>query len=253
VFVRHLQLWPTVSEVHAYRKQVYDTVSRAIQNHPSLDDSAGPVQVDSKHPMWALFMGFEHERIHLETSSVLFRETPLHLVQTPPHWPPLHPSAHQSTPVSHPQRGVDYPSNRMIPVSTDDIGQEMSVDLGKPADFPSYGWDNEYGERNVTVPPFYASEHMVTNGEYYEFVSSGGYVSPQYWCDDGWAWRTHRNQKWPFFWQQQGPAGSHQYNLRTIFEVVSMPWDCTYIWVVNDMAHATCRVAMERFVLCPVW
>lgn len=74
-------LWPTVSEVHEYRKQVYETVANAIMTHPSLDDSDGPVTVDQNHPMWALFMGFEHERIHLETSSVLFRETPYHLVQ----------------------------------------------------------------------------------------------------------------------------------------------------------------------------
>ena len=76
-------VWPTVSEVHEYRKKVYQTVVEAITNHPSLDDSSGPVRVDQNHPMWALYMGFEHERIHLETSSVLFRETPIHLVQTP--------------------------------------------------------------------------------------------------------------------------------------------------------------------------
>jgi hypothetical protein len=74
-------LWPTVSEVHECRKQVYEPVANAIMTHPSLDDSDGPVTVDQDHPMWALFMGFEHERIHLETSSVLFRETPYHLVQ----------------------------------------------------------------------------------------------------------------------------------------------------------------------------
>lgn len=73
---------------------------------------------------------------------------------------------------------------------------------------------------------------MITNGEYYQFVKEGGYRTQEYWCDDGWAWRTHRNLKWPFFWQQVGPAGSHEYNLRTIFDVVSMQWDwpvdCTY-------------------------
>ena len=35
---------------------------------------------------WALFMGFEHERIHLETSSVLIRQLPLHMVTTPQGW-----------------------------------------------------------------------------------------------------------------------------------------------------------------------
>jgi len=31
--------------------------------------------------------------------------------------------------------------------------------------------------------------------------------------------------KWPFFWESTGPAGSHEYNLRTIFEEVNMQWD----------------------------
>ena len=76
-------VWPTVSEVHEYRKEVYNVVKNAIETHPSLDDKNGaePVLVNQDHPMWALFMGFEHERIHLETSSVLFRETPRELVQ----------------------------------------------------------------------------------------------------------------------------------------------------------------------------
>jgi 5-histidylcysteine sulfoxide synthase len=212
-------LWPIVSEVHEYRTKVYETVVDAIMNHPSLDDSQGGVKVDQSHPMWALFMGFEHERIHMETSSVLFRETPLHLVQHPESWPPIHPSANQETPTTRPLEGVDYPGNRMIAVEEGD-----SVDLGKPADFPSYGWDNEYGERQVDVPPFSASQHMVTNGEYWQFVADGGYRQEEYWCEDGWAWRTHRNLKWPFFWETAGPAGSHEYDLRTIFDRVSMPW-----------------------------
>jgi len=228
-------LWPTVKEVHKYRQQVYDAVVDAIMNHPSLDDSNGPVKVDQSHPMWALFMGYEHERIHLETSSVLFRETPYHLVQMPKNWPPIHPSANTSDrPPSNPIEGVDYPKNRMIPVS------DGTVDLGKPADFPSFGWDNEYGERNLDVPKFQASEHMVTNGEFYEFVKSGAYRNKENWCDDGWAWRTHRNMKWPFFWEPDGPAGSHEYKLRTIFKVVDMPWS----WPVDVNyyeANAFCR------------
>ena len=210
-------LWPTVAEVHEYRKQVYNTVVDAIETHEALSDDG--VLVNQDHPFWALFMGFEHERIHLETSSVLFREMPLHLVQTPNHWPPLHPSATRTSMPSHPQEGVDFPSNAMIPVDAD------SVDLGKPSNFPSYGWDNEYGERLVDVPAFEASEHMITNGEFWHFVADGGYRNKEYWCDDGWSWRTHRNMKWPFFWQPCGPGGSNEYSLRTIFEVVPMQWD----------------------------
>ena len=157
-------LWPTVSEVREYKKNVYETVVDVIMNHPSLEPAPGEngVKVDQSHPMWALFLGFEHERIHLETSSVLFREAPLHLVQTPENWPPMHPSATERKPnhvTTNPVEGVHYPPNKMIPV------KQGGVDLGKPADFPSFGWDNEYGERTVQVPPFLASEHMITNGE----------------------------------------------------------------------------------------
>lgn len=214
-------LWPTVSEVYEYRKDVYDTVVDAIMNHPSLECEDGKsLVVNQDHPMWSLFMGFEHERIHLETSSVLFRETPIELVQRPDSWPGLHPSVYDSaSKISHPVEKEDYPQNEMIPV------QGKSVLLGKPVDFPSYGWDNEYGERTVSVPNFQASKFMVTNGEYWKFVSEGGYRDNKYWCEDGWAWRSHRNMKWPFFWKQSGPQGSHEYGLRTIFEEIPMRWD----------------------------
>ena len=233
-------LWPMVSEVHEYKKKVYETVVNAIMTHPSLEPAPGQagVKVDQNHPMWALFMGFEHERIHFETSSVLFREAPYHLVQTPENWAPMHPSATKKNPDSHvtsnPVEGNDYPVNRMIPVAPG------IVDLGKPADFPSFGWDNEYGERNMQVPPFQASEHMITNGEYWQFVADGGYRSREYWCYDGWHWKSHRNMKWPFFWEPAGPAGTNEFHLRTIFEIISMPWD----WPVDVNyyeAKAFCR------------
>jgi hypothetical protein len=260
-------VWPTVRQVHEYRKEVYDTVVNAIMTHPSLDDKNGtqPVTVNQSHPMWALFMGFEHERIHLETSSVLFAETPVELVQRPENWPLLHPSVciGKST---MPLEGVDYPANDMIAV------HGKTVHLGKPVsmesfvcdlniiqctcisnifhlsqlDFPSYGWDNEYGERTVTVPDFQASKHMITNGEFWQFVADGGYRNKNWWCDDGWAWRTHRNMKWPFFWTAEGPQGSHEYGLRTIFEEIPMQWS----WPVNvtyyeSKAYCRWKVCLE--------
>lgn len=132
-------------------------------------------------------------------------------LQTPKNWPSLHPSAGKETVRSNPVEGVDYPPNRMIP------GRKGKVDLGKPPNFPSFGWDNEYGERSIDVPDFLASEHMITNGEYWEFVADGGYRSKKFWCDDGWAWRVFRNMKWPFFWQPAGPAVScHTYTLMNV-------------------------------------
>ena len=72
-------VWPDLREVHAYRQQVYRSVRQVIETHPGLASEHSPITQD--HPLWALFMGFEHERIHLETSSVLIRELPLNLVR----------------------------------------------------------------------------------------------------------------------------------------------------------------------------
>eukprot|EP00960_Hanusia_phi_P069605 767132-Hanusia_phi.AAC.5 len=90
-------------------------------------------------------MGFEHERIHLETSSVLIRELPAYLVTRPPQFPDYHPSA---TDGSSSKRVV----NEMVhfsghPVCSGglvaDGGAGGEVELGKPREFPSFGWDNE--------------------------------------------------------------------------------------------------------------
>ena len=77
--------WPTVDAVLAYRRQVYQLVSKGIAEHEALAEGHAPITWE--HPLWALFLGFEHERIHIETSSVLIRELPVHLVTRPAHWP----------------------------------------------------------------------------------------------------------------------------------------------------------------------
>jgi hypothetical protein len=97
------------------------------------------------------------------------------------------------------------------------------VTLGKPADFPSYGWDNEYGSRSFHVRPFRASRFLVSNAEFLAFVRDGGYHSTAWWSEEGWRWRTFRNAKWPAFWVPEGPQGLHRYRLRLVFEVVDMP------------------------------
>lgn len=43
------------------------------------------------------------------------------------------------------QVGVDYPELELLQVP------EGTVTLGKPRDFPSFGWDNEYGSKEMHV------------------------------------------------------------------------------------------------------
>jgi 5-histidylcysteine sulfoxide synthase/putative 4-mercaptohistidine N1-methyltranferase len=209
--------WPTVRQLHAYRRQVYRTVRQIIETHPDL--SPGHVPITTGSPLWALVMGFEHERIHIETSSVLMRELPVHLLRRPDAFPDVHPSGRSGVPATFPPRpGVDYSANPLLTVT------EGRVHYGKPGDWPSFGWDNEYGDQEKPVRAFTASRNLISNGEFHAFVQAGGYRERRFWSDEGWQWRTFRNTKWPTFWVPDGPAGLHHYKLRTIFDVIGMPW-----------------------------
>ena len=209
--------WPSVAEVHRYRKEVYNQVSGVIAGLS--DEQCASVSL--KSPLWALAMAFEHERIHLETSSVLISEMPIsELLAFPKHLPPYHPSIPtKESSTQLPVLGSHYPANEFISVGA------QKVTVGKPRDFPSFGWDNEYGERTYEVPAFHATKYKISNGEYLEFVKDGGYAKSELWSEDGWAWRSFRNVKWPSFWVRSGPQGLNHFDLRLIFDVVPMPWN----------------------------
>jgi 5-histidylcysteine sulfoxide synthase len=193
-------VWPTLNETMAYKNKAYKVVADLIDTHPSLD---GTQLIDWNHPMWALVMAFEHDRIHLETSSVLMREMPLRLLERPAAFPLEHETAFLPN-VHPPVAGRDYPANPMLHV------EAGTSTLGKPRDFPTYGWDNEYGHRELAVPAFEASKFMITNGEMWEFVAAGGYQTEKYWCEQGWGARRYNNQQWPAFWEKDGPSGSNK-------------------------------------------
>ena len=68
-----------VKEVTEYRRQVYALVRKVLEASPDPAETG----VGWGDPAWAIFMGFEHERIHIETSTVLIRELPLEHVKEP--------------------------------------------------------------------------------------------------------------------------------------------------------------------------
>lgn len=227
------EAWPSIDEVLAYRRQVYALVTDVIQHHPGV--APGATFADGS-PLWALAMGFEHERIHIETSSVLIRELPLALVQRPAFWPADHPTAGQAAEGIAPREGTDFPANALVAIPGD------TVQLGKPTAFPSFAWDNAYGADMRTVPPFRAARQLVSNGEYHAFVVDGGYRDPRWWSEAGWGWRAFRNVKWPTFWVPDGPSGSHRFKLRAPFAELAMPWS----WPVEVNHHEAKAYAAWR-------
>ena len=187
--------WPPVAEVFAYRQRVRAVVEDLIARLPVNP----PLGWDD--PLWAVLMGIEHERIHLETSSVLMRQLPLSLVRPRPDWPVC------------PDRG-DAPAPAW--------GQVAGgvVRLGKPQDHVLYGWDNEYGRLDAVVAPFRAGTFLVSHAEFRGFMDDGGYTDERWWTAEGWAWRTFRQATHPLFWVPRPDGG---WNLRCLAEEIPLP------------------------------
>ena len=195
--------WPSVDAVFDYRRKVREAVLHLIDSLPL------QLPVNWKSDWWPIVMGIEHERIHLETSSVLIRQHRLDYVRPHPDWQPCR------------DHGA-APENTLVAVP----GGE--VRLGKPFDAPFYGWDNEYGYHRADVADFEASRYLVTNGEFLRFVEAGGYADDGVWSEEGMAWREFAEARHPSFWVDDGG-----WKLRLMTEVIAMPWN----WPVEVNYH----------------
>ena len=189
--------WPTVEQVKAHRDQTREIVDRFIR------ECEFTMPIDWNSPLWIILMGIEHERIHLETTSVLIRELPLEFVKSHPLWSDIC------------RESGEAPQNEMIPVEG---GQ---VEMGKSRRNALYGWDNEYGYTAQSVEPFQASKYLASNQEFLEFVQDGGYQTQTYWTEEGWNWVNYRQAEHPVFWRKDGET----YRYRAMLEEIAMPWD----------------------------
>jgi len=189
--------WPSVEQVRHYREQVSTLVNQVIDSLPLT------LPITQQDPAWVILMGIEHERIHLETSSVIIRQLPIEDVSEHPEWPTC------------PDSGA-APQNQLVCVSGE------LVTLGRNADQDSYGWDNEYGQQHAQVEDFQAASMLVSNQEFLTFVEAGGYSSPEYWSEEGKAWLAYSQAQHPRFWLGK-PGNWQQRNLTNIIPL-PMNW-----------------------------
>ncbi|TKB57421.1 5-histidylcysteine sulfoxide synthase [Ferrimonas aestuarii] len=203
--------WPQISEVRDYRDRVSVLVNRFIDTM----ELSLPITPDS--PAWLILMGIEHERIHLETSSVIIRQLPLDDVQPHSNW-------------SACEKSSSAPRNALVDI------EGGNLILGRPQHSDGYGWDNEYGNLPLTLADFKASQFLVSNQEFLEFVTAGGYQQSQYWDEEGKHWLSFQNRNHPRFWVKHG----ENWLQRNLTEEIPLPLN----WPVevNQLeAAAFCR------------
>eukprot|EP00128_Syssomonas_multiformis_P002618 Colp12_sorted_trinity150504_noHs@28834 len=193
--------WPTVAEVREYRNTVRKAIEDFIQGLPEKEQGVG---IGWESPYWIIMMGIEHERIHLETSSVLIRQLEIQRVKQQPSWPVC------------PKSG-DAPENELVEIPAGHVSLTRSSEGNQQF----YRWDNEYGEHEVDVPGFKASKYLVSNREFLGFVEAGGYQNESLWTDEGWRWKTYRQREYPLFWIKTADG----WMFRTMASEIAMPWD----------------------------
>ncbi|WP_082400405.1 5-histidylcysteine sulfoxide synthase [Neptunomonas antarctica] len=216
--------WPSVQTTRAYRHKVRGIVDEVISSMPLT------LPITQDQPAWVILMGIEHERIHLETSSVIIRMLSLDYLKPHPLWEPCRISA-------------AAPKNTLLPVAGG------CVTLGRGDNADTYGWDNEYGSKTVEVDSFHASQYLVSNEEFLAFVEAGGYQQLRLWSEEGASWLNYTKASIPHFWVKR----NGKYFQRNLLDEIELPLN----WPVEVNyleANAFCHWKAEqtgRFIRLP--
>ena len=161
-----------------------------------------------------LNVAIEHRLMHVETLAYMLHQLPLDRKIRPAGPPSLN-----TPPVTH--RMVEIP------------GGEAT--LGLPRGDASFGWDNEFEAHVTSVPAFEIDQHMVTNGQYLDFMAAGGYETRSFWTDDDWDWKVAQRVSHPVFWK----TANKQWSYRAMFDEVPLHLDWpVYVSHAEAMAYA---------------
>jgi iron(II)-dependent oxidoreductase len=167
-----------------------------------------------------LNVAVEHRLMHAETFAYMLHQLPVDRK-----FPPG-----QDRRVTHTGRLAATAKLIKIPAGPATLGLSRASE--------SFGWDNEYEAHTVDVPAFAIDEHMMTNGQYLQFMMAGGYEDRSLWTDADWQWKTGHNISHPAFWRRTGDSWSY----RSMFDERPLPmaWP---VYVSHAEASAYARWA----------
>ncbi|RYD59119.1 MAG: ergothioneine biosynthesis protein EgtB [Sphingobacteriales bacterium] len=161
---------PSVDDVYRYRRYVDEQMEVFLQSEPTFDDQL----------MELITLGLNHEQQHQELLCTDIKYILGHN--------PLFP-AYEAKPEQQ-QRKVE-------PVTFHPV-KEGVYEIGFNGE--GFCFDNELGRHKVYLNAFEISSSLVTNGEYLEFIKSGGYQDFRFWHSEGWEWVKENNVTAPLYW-----------------------------------------------------
>lgn len=161
---------PTVKEIMSYRRHVDNHMSELLSNIP--DKRKADITQ-------RLMVGLNHEQQHQE---LLLMDIKRNFFANP-----LRPA----------YRKNETGKSRHLEMRWAQFEGGL-VEIGFEGE--GFSFDNETPRHKEWLEPHRIANRLVTNGEYLEFMESGGYENPVYWLSDGWA--EMRSQGWnsPLYW-----------------------------------------------------
>jgi ergothioneine biosynthesis protein EgtB len=167
---------PSVDEVYAYRRYVDERMAELI----AADPNAALEQL--------IILGLNHEQQHQE---LLYSDIKYILGHNPlfPAWSDR--DIDEGDAPAQPGVG-DGPSNGFLTVPAG------MYEIGYRGD--GFCFDNELAPHKVYLNEYQVSSSLVTNGEYLEFIGSGGYRNFAHWHAEGWDWVKNHGTGAPLYW-----------------------------------------------------
>ena len=204
--------WPAVSDVREYVAGVRHALDEGLE--------AGMLSETLREFPLSLLLqvAIEHRLMHAETLTYMLHQLPLDR-KTPPQLKP------------ELVLGPGMPAIIEIPAGRATLGLRRE-------DPSSFGWDNEYEENTVEVPAFSIDQFPITNQQYLEFLTAGGYENSDFWSRQGWDWKSKNNISHPGFWRNHTGV----WYFAGMFEEVPLAMDCP-VYVSHAEASAYARWA----------
>jgi ergothioneine biosynthesis protein EgtB len=163
---------PTLAQVFDYRAHVDEHMLQLL-------DERG----DDAELAAVVMLGLNHEQQHQE---LLLTDIKHVLAQNP-----LRPAFDPDLPRA-PSRSVDAYAFANGPGGVYRIGAEGG----------GFCFDNETPRHDALLQQYRIGTRLVTNGEFREFVTDGGYADPTLWLSDGWATVNQEGWNRPRYWSE---------------------------------------------------
>ncbi|MBC7659897.1 MAG: ergothioneine biosynthesis protein EgtB [Chitinophagaceae bacterium] len=160
---------PTVRDIGAYRTYVDEHLLSLCERNA--DPALG----------FLLELGIQHEQQHQE---LILMDLKYILSLNPCR--PVYAASDLPYPTKHQASWIEF--------------QEGLYEIGAASE--GFSFDNERSRHKSYLYPFAIADSLVTNGEYLQFLTNGGYSQPEYWLSQGWDWVQAERIDKPLYWSQ---------------------------------------------------